>query len=95
MHNHANGKAKNNDDDDNIAEEAASRGGGIAQVITKQRGPLKGGELQLCQSLLSSANWPLHSFIFVCDINVGYHTLKITLPVIPLTVPVTLPIPVM
>ncbi len=28
-------------------------------------------------------------------ICVGYHTCKITLPVIPLTVPVTLPIPVM
>ncbi len=28
-------------------------------------------------------------------ICVGYHTHKITLPVIPLTVPVTLPIPVM
>ena len=27
--------------------------------------------------------------------TVGYHTRKITLPVIPLTVPVTLPIPVM
>ena len=33
-----------------------------------------------------------HSDNCVC---VGYHTRKITLPVIPLTVPVTLPIPVM
>ncbi len=29
------------------------------------------------------------------NMHVGYHTRKITLPVIPLTVPVTLPIPVM
>jgi hypothetical protein len=32
---------------------------------------------------------------FLLYIYVGYHTCKITLPVIPLMVPVTLPIPVM
>ncbi len=29
------------------------------------------------------------------SMNVGYHTCKITLPVMPLTVPVTLPVPVL
>jgi hypothetical protein len=47
--------------------------------------------------LLTAANalaaYPDHNKRF--DVYVGYHTRKITLPVIPLMVPVTLPIPIM
>jgi hypothetical protein len=35
------------------------------------------------------------TIVLLFDAYVGYHTCKITLPVMPLMVPVTLPIPVM
>ncbi len=50
--------------------------------------------------LLGLLTWPCQvqqciAFVLGLDVCVGYHTRKITLPVMPLTVPVTLSIPEM